>query len=73
MYRVFGCEGGAEDDVIISAMMMAAADGADVISMSLGALTPSEADDPYVTTTEALRAKGIAVIVAAGNDGDLGQ
>ena len=72
MYRVFGCNGNAETDVIISAMMMAAAEGVDVISMSLGFDVASEKDDPFEAITEALSTQGIAVIVAAGNDGNLG-
>ncbi|KAF9966197.1 hypothetical protein BGZ70_003010, partial [Mortierella alpina] len=35
-YRVYGCEGGASDDVILAAMEMAFNDGMDVINMSLG-------------------------------------
>jgi subtilisin family serine protease len=53
-------------------MMMAADDGADVISMSLGSLSPNEEDDPYSIVTAGLNKKGVAVIVATGNDGDLG-
>lgn len=73
MYRVFGCAGSAGDDVVLAAMLMAAADGADVISMSLGSLSPDEVDNPYQELTETLTQRGIAVIVAAGNDGDLGE
>jgi hypothetical protein len=36
MYRVFGCSGGAGTDVILAGMLQAAADGMDLISMSLG-------------------------------------
>lgn len=72
MYRVFGCSGSAGSDVIIAAMTMAATDGADVVSMSLGSPLISEAEDPFSTVTAALNAKGIAVIAAAGNDGSSG-
>lgn len=54
MYRVFGCSGGAGSDVILSALMKAASDGADVISMSLGLVNPYEFQDPFYTVTEAL-------------------
>ncbi|HEY3366135.1 MAG TPA: S8 family serine peptidase [Symbiobacteriaceae bacterium] len=36
MYRIFGAEGGAPTDRIIAAMVAAADDGVDVISMSIG-------------------------------------
>ena len=48
MYRVFGCNGSADTDVTISAMMMAAAEGADIISMSLGFSVASEEDHQWV-------------------------
>ncbi len=54
MYRVFGCSGGASSDVILSALMKAASDSADVISMSLGLVNPYEFQDPFYTVTEAL-------------------
>lgn len=70
-YRVLSCPGsGTPNDIIMSAMLRAAADGADVISMSLGligeiweALNPL---DPLVTQ---LAQKGVAVVAAAGNFG----
>jgi subtilisin family serine protease len=67
MYRVFGCDGGAGTDVILAAMLMAAANGADVISMSLGYMDADENDDPFSDVTSALNEQGVAVIVAAGN------
>ncbi|KAH9221285.1 peptidase S8/S53 domain-containing protein [Leptodontidium sp. 2 PMI_412] len=53
-------------------MLKAISDGADVVSMSLGSLNPDEADDPFKDITASLNSQGIAVIVAAGNEGDLG-
>lgn len=72
MYRVFDCSGDAATDIIISALLRAAADGADVISMSLGVDLPSELSDPFKNITDGLFSQGIAVIAAAGNDGQYG-
>ena len=46
MYRVFGCEGDASDDVIMSAMQQAAENGADIISLSIGELSYWESASP---------------------------
>lgn len=73
MYRVFGCEGGAETDIIISAMLKAADDGVDLITMSLGSRIRTESDDPFQAVTTALVEQGVAVFAAAGNDADLGN
>ncbi|KKA27995.1 hypothetical protein TD95_003301 [Thielaviopsis punctulata] len=71
MYRVYGCTGFAGDDVILSAMSRAADDGAHVISMSLGEWAPI--GDYYFSAfpdaVRSLKARGIAVIAAGGNDG----
>lgn len=71
MYRVFGCSGDAESDIILSAMLQAQTDGANVISMSLGAATPDEEEDPYQSVTTALAESGVAVFAANGNDAGL--
>ncbi|RDW58328.1 hypothetical protein BP5796_12258 [Coleophoma crateriformis] len=73
MYRVFGCSGSADSDIIISALLQAAADGADLVTMSLGQIAKSEAKDPFEAVTTALVEQGVAVFAAAGNDGSLGQ
>src|SRR5207245_6979323 len=36
-YRVFGCTGSTQDDVMVAALERAANDGIDVINMSIGA------------------------------------
>jgi subtilisin len=65
-YRVFGkgAEGASNYD-IIKAIDEAAADGCDLINMSLGG---SPWDDAMSAAIEEARAKGTLVIVAAGND-----
>ncbi|KAH8807362.1 peptidase S8/S53 domain-containing protein [Xylogone sp. PMI_703] len=72
MYRVFGCAGSADSDIIISALIQAGNDGADVVSMSLGSIAPYESQDPFYDITTALVEQGTAVIAATGNDGDNG-
>ncbi len=69
-YKVFGCEGSVDNSVIIAAIDRAVADGADVISMSLGA-TYGYADDPdAIAADNAVRA-GVVVVVSAGNEGPM--
>jgi subtilisin len=65
-YRVFGkgAEGASNYD-IIKAIDEAAADGCDLINMSLGG---GPSDDAMSAAIEEARAKGVLVIVAAGNE-----
>ncbi|CAO3574562.1 unnamed protein product [Mortierella alpina] len=70
-YRVYGCEGGASDDVILAAMEMAFNDGMDVINMSLGGGSAYKYN-PQASLAEKLIARGMAVAAAAGNDGHEG-
>ncbi|KAG0211482.1 hypothetical protein BGX28_007843 [Mortierella sp. GBA30] len=67
-YRVYGCSGGAADDVILSAMEMAFNDGMDVINMSLGGGSAYKYNAQAVLA-EKLIARGMALAAAAGNDG----
>ncbi|KAK8048792.1 hypothetical protein PG994_010522 [Apiospora phragmitis] len=60
MYRVFGCEGSANDDIIVAAMQRAADDGADLISMSIGEYG-SYGDGAFTIIP--------AAVAAAGNSG----
>ena len=67
-YRVFGCDGSANDDVIIDAIEMAVADGADVINMSLG----SEWGDGKGLSEKAVdnaSKAGVVMVISAGNAG----
>lgn len=71
-YRVFGCEGSADSDVIIAAMERAYADGMDIVNMSLG----SRAQWPeYPTAAAATRLanKGVIVVASIGNNGPGGN
>ncbi|KXH36479.1 peptidase [Colletotrichum simmondsii] len=71
MYRVFGCSGGVGSDVLVAAMMRAASDGAQIISMSIGGFSSvgNSPNDPYHVLIQKLTDSGIAVVAAAGNDG----
>ena len=72
MYRVFDCVGSADSDILISAMLKAVADGANIVSMSLGAVVNNEEDDPWGQVTSALVEQGVAVFASAGNNGASG-
>ncbi|MGC3995918.1 MAG: S8 family serine peptidase [Propionicimonas sp.] len=68
-YRVFSCDGSADTEVILAAMDRAAADGMDVVNMSLGESFASWPDYPDAAAADALRRAGTIVVAAAGNDG----
>lgn len=68
-YRVFGCAGSS--NLVTLAINQAVADGATVISMSLGsdfAAVPL-ADDPDVVASDNASGAGIVVVAASGNAG----
>ncbi|KAL7931965.1 peptidase S8/S53 domain-containing protein [Trichoderma chlorosporum] len=71
-YRIFGCEGGATTDVIVEAMLKAASDGADIISMSLGEYDIWEETNPFEGIVDGLTQQGVAVVAAIGNFGTAG-
>ncbi|ORZ20140.1 peptidase S8/S53 domain-containing protein [Lobosporangium transversale] len=70
-YRVFGCTGSTTDDLIMAAMERAYHDGMDLINMSLGGGSAFKSNPPAVLGDK-LIARGMAIIVAAGNDGEHG-
>lgn len=74
MYRVFGCNGDASNDVILKALLMAYDGGADVINLSLGSTnawgTTSDAEAEVVNK---IVAKGVNVVISAGNSGSQGK
>ncbi|MGP9538712.1 S8 family serine peptidase [Brachybacterium sp. AOP43-C2-M15] len=71
-YRVFGCEGSSSTDVILAAMEQAAVDGVDVVNMSLGASFMTWQDYPTAQLADVLSARGVAVVISAGNEGVAG-
>ncbi|SCZ96448.1 BZ3500_MvSof-1268-A1-R1_Chr8-2g10200 [Microbotryum saponariae] len=72
MYRIFACSGSATDDTIVAAMLRAAEDKADILSMSLG--DPGSWLDSTAPqhVADKLLAQGMHVIVASGNSQDEG-
>ncbi|KAG7098097.1 hypothetical protein E1B28_000071 [Marasmius oreades] len=70
-YRVLGCEGGVEDEVVIEALLRAAEDGNNVITLSLGG--PSGwSQSPSALVASNIADSGVAVTAAAGNEGKTG-
>jgi predicted Rossmann-fold nucleotide-binding protein len=73
MYRVFGCTGEVSGDVIIQALLMAYDGNVDVINLSLGADDAwSESSDAENEVVNKIAAKGVSVVISAGNDGAMG-
>jgi minor extracellular serine protease Vpr len=67
-YRVFGCNGSANDDVIIAAIDQSVVDGVDVVNMSLGAPFGSN-DDLESAAVNNAAAAGTLIVGSAGNAG----
>ncbi|KAL0581765.1 hypothetical protein V5O48_000242 [Marasmius crinis-equi] len=70
-YKVGGCEGGLPTDAIVKALTQAHEDGCDVVNLSLGspggwANDPTDSKQKVISK---LAAKGMIVVVAAGNEG----
>ncbi len=70
-YRVFGCEGGTTDDVLLKALELALSDGVQVINMSLGA-PYGWPQFPIARASDSLVNHGVVVVAAAGNSGGTG-
>ncbi|MFE6184521.1 S8 family serine peptidase [Streptomyces sp. NPDC056465] len=66
--KVLSNEGSGADSGIIEAMEWAKAEGADVVSMSLGSSVPDDGTDPMAQAVDALSADGGPLfVIAAGN------
>ncbi|MGW2084935.1 S8 family serine peptidase [Streptomyces sp. NPDC001880] len=71
--KVLGDGGSGADSGIIEAMEWAKAEGADVVSMSLGSSIPDDGSDPMSQAVDALSADGGPLfVIAAGNAYDAG-
>ncbi|MFJ6575087.1 S8 family peptidase [Streptomyces sp. NPDC091368] len=71
--KVLDDEGFGDDSAVIAGMEWAAAEGADVVNLSLGG-PDSPGVDPLEETVDRLTAeKGILFAVAAGNEGEMGS
>jgi subtilisin family serine protease len=69
MYRVGSCSRGPEPDTVLKALIDAYNDGADVVSVSIGWASGFDGFAPHDQVITNGKKRGIATIVAAGNDG----
>ncbi len=67
-YRVFGCEGSTEDDIMLAAMELALADGMQVLNMSIGSAF-TWPQYPTAVASNRLVNKGMVVVASIGNSG----
>ena len=68
-YRVFGCNGGTDSDVMVHAMELALADHADVLNMSIGAAFTNWPQYPTAVAADNLVDAGVTVVASIGNNG----
>jgi subtilisin family serine protease len=68
-YRVFGCNGGTDSDVLIHAMELALADHADIVNMSIGAAFNNWPQYPTAVAADNLVDAGVTVVTSIGNSG----
>ena len=72
-YRVFGCNGSTDTDVMIHAMELALADHADVLNMSIGSAFSNWPESPEAVAADNLVDAGMVVVASIGNSGLTGQ
>ncbi|KAK7473104.1 hypothetical protein VKT23_001205 [Stygiomarasmius scandens] len=72
VYRVFGCEGGTADDIIIDALIRGYKDGQDILTLSLGNVN-GWTENMVSVVASRIASKGVVVTIAAGNDGEFGS
>jgi minor extracellular serine protease Vpr len=68
-YRVFGCNGGTDSDVMVHAMELALADHADILNMSIGAAFTNWPQYPTAVAADNLANAGVTVVASIGNSG----
>jgi subtilisin family serine protease len=71
-YRVFGCAGSTDSDIMIAAMEMALADGMDVLNMSIGSSFAGWPQYPTAAASDRMVNKGMVVVASIGNSGASG-
>ncbi|MDT0443841.1 S8 family serine peptidase [Streptomyces johnsoniae] len=72
--KVLGDDGLGSESAVIAGMEWAAAEGADIVNMSLGSAGPSDGTDPLSRAVDELTAAtGTLFVVSAGNDGENGR
>jgi minor extracellular serine protease Vpr len=71
-YRVFGCDGSTDSDIMLAAMERALDDGMNVLNMSIGAAFMTWPQYPTAAGADALIDAGMVVITSIGNSGASG-
>ncbi|MGH8429286.1 MAG: S8 family serine peptidase, partial [Solimonas sp.] len=71
-YRVFGCAGSTDTDIMIAAMELALADGMQVLNMSIGSAFDAWPQSPTAQASDRLVNKGVSVVASIGNSGASG-
>ncbi|CAJ2510277.1 Uu.00g061770.m01.CDS01 [Anthostomella pinea] len=72
MFRVFGCTGGAANDVLIDAFMQAFEAGSNIITASIGG-SSGWSEDPWSVAVSRIVEAGVPCTLSAGNDGAYGM
>lgn len=68
MYRVFGCDGGTADDILMAAFNRAYEEGANIISASIGS-THGWSSAPWAVAVSRIVERGVPCTLSAGNEG----
>ena len=68
-YRVFGCQGSTESDIMIAAMERALDDDMDVLNMSIGSAFNTWPQYPTAQASDRLVREGMVVVASIGNSG----
>ena len=71
-YRVFGCNGTTDSDIMVAAMEMALADGMQVVNQSIGS-GRQWPDYPTAKAASLLVNNGVVMVASIGNNGPLGS
>ena len=71
-YRVFGCNGSTDSDIMAAAMERAFADHVNVLNMSIGAALANFPNYPTAVAADNLADRGVTVVASIGNSGDTG-
>ncbi len=71
-YRVFGCDGSTESDIMVAAMERALADGMDVVNQSIGAAFQTWPGYPTAVASDNLVDAGVVMVASIGNSGASG-
>jgi subtilisin family serine protease len=66
--RVFGCAGSTSEEVLVAALNYAAAEGADVVNMSLGSPFGRD-EEPSTVASNDIAEDGVVVVTSSGNSG----